>query len=74
MTYYKDSEKITTGGGKLPIFSVTQRCLLKPYGDEEMKCLACGYITFRNDTKTTQQIIQQMIKDGYDIPDCSNGG
>lgn len=69
-----NTDKETKENGNLLIFSVTHRCLLKRYGDVEMKCIKCGYITWRDDSKTTQELIDQMIKEGYPLPDCSNGG
>jgi myo-inositol-1-phosphate synthase len=53
---------------------VTHRCNLKRYGDVEMKCVKCGYVTWRDDSKTTQELIEQMVREGYPLPDCSNGG
>ena len=59
---------------KLHLQNVTHRCSLKRYGDVEMKCTKCGYVTWRDDSKTTQELIGQMIKEGYSLPTCSNGG
>jgi len=56
------------------IHSVTNRCKLKCYGEVEMKCTKCGYVIWRDDSKTTQELINQMIKEGYPLPDSSNGG
>lgn len=54
------------------IHIVIHRCSLKLYGEVEMKCTKCGYITWRDDSLTTQELINQMIKEGYPLPDCSN--
>ena len=50
----------------------THRCLLKPYGTVEMKCTKCGYVTWRDDSKTTQELIDQMLEEGYPLPICSS--
>ena len=54
------------------ISSVMHRCKLVNYGDEEKRCVKCGYITWNND-KTDNEIIEDMINAGYDAPDCDNG-
>jgi len=48
------------------------RCKLVPYGNEEKRCVKCGYITWSNNNKTDSEIIQDMIDAGYDVPDCDN--
>jgi hypothetical protein len=57
---------------KLGISDVIHRCKLVPYGDEEKRCVKCGYITWSNN-KTDSEIIQDMIDAGYDVPNCDNG-
>ena len=47
-------------------------CKLVPYGNEEKRCIKCGYITWNSD-KSDTEIIEDMIKAGYDVPDCFNG-
>lgn len=44
-------------------------CILVPYGDEEMRCINCGYITWNNN-KPDSEIIEDMIKAGYEVPNC----
>lgn len=58
------------GNGVLPL--VIHRCKLVPYGNEEKRCVKCGYITWSNN-KSDNEIIEDMIKSGYPIPDCDNG-
>lgn len=69
-----NTENVNTENYKLPLQNVTHRCSLKRYGDVEMKCTKCGYVTWRDDKKTTHELIEQMIKEGYPLPECSNGG
>jgi len=56
----------------LTIPVVMHRCKLVDYGDEEKRCVKCGYITWNND-KTDNEIIEDMINAGYDVPNCDNG-
>lgn len=44
-------------------------CKLVPYGEEERRCVKCGYITWNN-KKTDKEIIDDMIAMGYPEPDC----
>lgn len=46
-------------------------CKLNNYGDEEKKCVKCGYVTWVSN-KTDSEIIEDMIKSGYELPDCSS--
>jgi hypothetical protein len=62
----KNSEESTDKEMELIII---HRCKLVPYGNEEKRCVKCGYITWNND-KTDNEIIQDMINSGYDVPDC----
>ena len=50
---------------------VIHRCKLVPYGNEEKRCIKCGYITWNSD-KSDTEIIEDMIKAGYDVPNCDN--
>jgi hypothetical protein len=45
-------------------------CILVSYGEEEKRCIRCGYITGNIKDKSDSEIIEQMIKYGYPIPDC----
>ena len=71
-------QEITNNGQnsapELGLHSVSHSCSLRLYGDVEMKCTKCGYVTWRDDSKTTNELIEQMIKEGYPMPDCSNCG
>jgi len=49
--------------------TIIHRCKLVPYGNEEKRCIKCGYITWSNN-KSDSEIIEDMIKTGYDMPDC----
>jgi hypothetical protein len=44
-------------------------CKLVPYGEEERRCVKCGYITWNNE-KTDKEIIDDMIAAGYPVPNC----
>jgi hypothetical protein len=44
-------------------------CKLVPYGEEERRCVKCGYITWNNE-KTDKEIIDDMIASGYPVPNC----
>lgn len=44
-------------------------CKLVPYGEEERRCVKCGYITWNN-KKTDKEIIDDMVAMGYPEPDC----
>lgn len=44
-------------------------CRLVDYGNEEKRCLVCGYITW-NSEKTDEEIVSDMIKAGYQPPKC----
>jgi hypothetical protein len=44
-------------------------CKLVPYGEEERRCVKCGYITWNNE-KTDKEIIDDMIDAGYPVPNC----
>jgi len=44
-------------------------CKLVPYGEEEKRCVKCGYITWNN-SKPDGEIINDMINAGYETPDC----
>ncbi len=52
--------------GNLP----SNRCNFVPYGEVENRCTKCGYITWVDTTKTYDEIVSDMIKCGYDKPDC----
>lgn len=45
------------------------RCKLVPYGEDEKKCVKCNYITW-NSNKSDNDIIEDMINAGYDVPNC----
>lgn len=47
-------------------------CNLKSFGDVEMRCTICGYVTWKDDKLTSNEIIQDMIKSGYHPPKCHN--
>lgn len=61
-----------TGTQALNIPVVIHLCKLVPYGKEEKRCIKCGYITW-NSNKSDSEIIEDMIKSGYDVPNCDNG-
>jgi len=44
--------------------------VLTPYGEEEMRCIKCGYVTWVDNNKTSDEIIEDMINSGYEIPEC----
>lgn len=50
----------------------TKKCNFIPYGEVENKCTACGYITWVDKNKKIDEIISDMIKSGYQTPDCDN--
>lgn len=53
-------------------FSVNiHHCKLVPYGNEEKRCIKCGYVTW-NSNKPDNEIIQDMINAGYSVPYCDN--
>lgn len=52
--------------------NITHYCNLKHYGEVEMICTKCGYVTWKDDSKTNEELIEQMVKAGYPIPDCSS--
>jgi len=47
------------------------KCKLVPYGKEEKRCIKCGYITWNEESKSDIEIIHNMIKQGYQKPNCS---
>lgn len=58
----------------LRIGSVTHRCTFKKYGDVEKRCLKCDYIIPFDADIDDSIVLENMIKSGYPLPDCSNGG
>jgi Zn ribbon nucleic-acid-binding protein len=44
-------------------------CKLVPYGEEERRCVKCGYITWNNE-KSDKEIIDDMMAAGYPTPAC----
>ncbi len=69
-----DKNKNTEQTGNDTIHSVKHRCILIPYGDEEMRCIKCGYITWVDKNKTSNEIIEDMINSGYEVPKCDLNG
>lgn len=49
---------------------IMKKCKLVPYGDEEKRCVNCGYITWVDDSKPDFEIISDMVTLGYSIPKC----
>jgi hypothetical protein len=45
-------------------------CDFKPFGEEENVCTRCGYVIWASKSKTYDEIVKQMIENGYDTPDC----
>lgn len=70
MNTEKDLQESTEQVLTIPV--IIHRCKLDDYGDEEKRCVKCGYITWNND-KTDNDIIEDMINAGYEVPDCDNG-
>mgnify|MGYP003646209689 CR=1 FL=1 len=48
---------------------INKVCELVQYGEEEKRCVNCNYITWASDKKD-HEIINDMIKAGYDEPKC----
>lgn len=67
-----DESKLESQIEQLDIPVVIHRCKLVSYGNEEKRCVKCGYITWSNN-KADSEIIEDMIKAGYDVPNCDNG-
>lgn len=66
---FENGDKLICKGRNLTKISNLHKCKLIPYGTEEKKCIKCGYITW-NANKTDNEIIEDMIKAGYPVPDC----
>lgn len=49
---------------------LVHNCFLIPFGDEEKRCIKCGYITW-NVNKSNNEIITDMIRAGYEMPTCT---
>lgn len=51
---------------------LANRCSFVPYGEVENRCTKCGYITWVDESKTFDEIVEDMHKSGYPKPDCYN--
>lgn len=57
---------------KKPETEEKKPCFIVQYGNEERLCKKCGYVMFNDKDMTDEQIIDQMIEDGYSVPPCRN--
>ena len=55
---------------QLNIGAVRQSCLIVQYGEEERLCKKCGYVLWEEKGKSNDEIINNMVKAGYDAPTC----
>lgn len=46
------------------------RCSFVPFGEVKNRCIRCNYISWADKNKSHDDIIEEMIKAGYDMPEC----
>jgi hypothetical protein len=51
---------------------VRRSCLIVKYSEVERLCKKCGYVMWEEEGKSNDEIIDNMIKAGYDAPSCRN--
>jgi len=57
---------------QLNIGAVRRSCLIVKYGEVERLCKKCGYVMWEEEGKSNDEIIDNMVKAGYDAPSCRN--
>lgn len=57
---------------QLNIPVVRRSCLIVQYGEVERLCKKCGYVLWEEEGKSNDEIIDNMVKAGYDAPSCRN--
>lgn len=50
--------------------NVRRSCNIVQYGEEERLCRTCGYVLWEDKGKTNEEIINDMVKNGYPKPNC----
>jgi hypothetical protein len=56
----------------LNLFDVKKKCFFLKYGEVERICNNCGYVIWEKEGKSNDEIIDNMIKAGYEAPICRN--
>jgi len=49
-----------------------KKCVIISYGEEERLCKVCGYVMWEDKGKSDDEIIDSVIKRGYEKPKCRN--